>query len=315
MRIKKRLLDGLNWARSRFSENSAVLLYHRVAPRQRDHFGLCVTPDNFEQQMASVSGLGHPIALGDLIDQNRNGTLRANSIAITFDDGYLDVLQNAVPILEKYNLPATIFIVTGNLGQAFWWDRLTDLVVQSNNLPETIDFGSITFPTAGHSRDRLLKMIYPTARRLSPRQRDAELASLARSIGHSTELQQERAMDETELKSLAAHPLITLGAHTATHSQLAALSAADQQDEIASSLQKLESVIGRPVTTFSYPFGIKSRDYTTATMDAAKRAGLGHAIAADLNVVTQKAEDFAIPRLWIHDWDGPRFRKNINRWL
>jgi peptidoglycan/xylan/chitin deacetylase (PgdA/CDA1 family) len=315
MRIKKRLLDGLNWARSRFSKNSAILLYHRVAPKQRDQFGLCVTPTNFDQQIASISEIGTPLSLSELVGQNRRGQLKANSIAVTFDDGYLDVLENAIPILERYEVPATIFIVTGNFGKPFWWDRLADLIVHSQKLPESIRLGSEDLPTGGGSRARLLKKIYPTVRAMPPQQRDEELTELAQVIGHSAGLENERAMDVSELRSLARHPLITLGAHTVTHSQLASLSIAEQEKEIASSVRDLEEVIGQAVNTFSYPFGIRSRDYNSDTIAAARKAGLDHAIAADLNVVTKKADDFAIPRLWIHDWDGPKFRKNLSRWL
>ena len=315
MRIKKRLLDGLNWAGSRFSSNSAILLYHRVASKDRDQFGLCVTPLNFEQQIASIAEIGHALPLGELISQRRNGLLKAKSIAVTFDDGYLDVLQNAVPILERHGVPATIFIVTGNLGKPFWWDRLTDLIVHSPNLPESVRLGMEAIPTAGRSRAQLLKKIYPSVRALPPGRRDARLDELGQVIGHTAGLEAERAMDVSELRSLAQHPLITLGAHTMTHSQLASLSVSEQEEEIASSVRELEGVIDRPVDTFSYPFGIRSRDYNSDTMGAVRKAGLDHALAADLNVVTKKTDDFSIPRLWVHDVDGPKFSKNLRRWL
>ena len=65
-------------------------------------------------------------AIDEFLARHRSGSLEENSIVVTFDDGYLDVLQNAVPILERYQIPATIFVVTGNLGEPFWWDRLAD---------------------------------------------------------------------------------------------------------------------------------------------------------------------------------------------
>jgi len=91
-------------------KRKAVLMYHRIASPVNDYWQLCVSPENFEQQLQVISKY-------------------KKNILITFDDGYIDNYSNARPLLEKYQLPAIFFIATGNIdsGKEFWWDQLEQL--------------------------------------------------------------------------------------------------------------------------------------------------------------------------------------------
>jgi len=106
-----------------------ILLYHRVAESENDIHRLSVGPKNFEYQLNYLSKKFKIISLERLVNDLKTNKLRRDSIAITFDDGYADNLYNALPILEKYKVPATIFITTGKIGDTtpFFWEM---------NLPE-----------------------------------------------------------------------------------------------------------------------------------------------------------------------------------
>lgn len=271
----------MNWIRTRRAPRTAALLYHRVGDSGGDPFNIRVSTENFDSHMAAlrrrdaVSVLSHHAAPG--------------SVSVTFDDGYLDVFHNALPILEKYEIPATVFVTTGNLGGAFWWDRLS-------KLPEF------------HRAE------YETFRSLPAEEREKRIQELE-NAGSSCENPRSRAMTAEELRQFAAHPLITIGAHTVSHARLSALSREEQCREIRESKETLEHILDRPVTEFSYPFGLTGRDFDDTTIEAAQDAGFKSAWAADTGVVTEKSPPFALPRLWVHNISDRLFESRLNRWL
>src|SRR5438552_1883786 len=102
-----------------------ILLYHRIADWETDPQLLCVTPKHFTEHLEILKELGPIVSFSQL-----NHTDRAS--IITFDDGYADNLHNAKPILQCQDVPATVFIATGQVGQTteFWWDELERLLLQ-----------------------------------------------------------------------------------------------------------------------------------------------------------------------------------------
>lgn len=101
-----------------------ILLYHRVEDVQNDPHELCVGKDNFYNQIKFLKENFKIIPLVKLAQDIRKSRVDNNTIVITFDDGYADNLHNATPILQKFNIPATIFITAGGIGQnLFYWDK------------------------------------------------------------------------------------------------------------------------------------------------------------------------------------------------
>ena len=89
---------------------------------------MMVTVGQFEFLLEMICRHYHPVSLADAVQQIREGQkFRPGTVAITFDDGYLDVYQNAYPLLKAYNIPATLFITTGVIGNEckyLWWDEV-----------------------------------------------------------------------------------------------------------------------------------------------------------------------------------------------
>ncbi|MFV1982139.1 MAG: polysaccharide deacetylase family protein [Thiohalomonadales bacterium] len=88
-----------------------VLMYHRVTD-SLTYDQLTVSPSIFEKQMRYLSNNFNVISLDVAVNSLLSDSSNSNSVVITFDDGYLDNLENALPVLNKYNLPATIFVTT-----------------------------------------------------------------------------------------------------------------------------------------------------------------------------------------------------------
>lgn len=107
-----------------FKKTAPILLYHRVVNLTTDPIRLAVTPACFEQHLIFLKKHYDIVSLSELSKRSITGTLKGNEASITFDDGYKDNLANALPLLEKYNVPAAIFITTAYLGKVarFEWD-------------------------------------------------------------------------------------------------------------------------------------------------------------------------------------------------
>lgn len=113
--------------RNFFISTGYIILYHRVADTKNDPHRLCVSPENFREQIKFLKANFRIVPLVQFVMEVRSKKLKNKTMAITFDDGYADNLHNALPILQEYNIPATIFLTTGHMGQEgpFYWDEST----------------------------------------------------------------------------------------------------------------------------------------------------------------------------------------------
>src|ERR1700741_1643779 len=126
-RQKEKLKQSLYRARNGYC---TVLLYHRIVDLVYDPQGLCVSPDNFHDQLSVLKKNHAFITIEEfthLLSQKKAFT--KNALLISFDDGYADNYHTALPILESLNLEAVFYIATKNLDtdNLFWWDEL-DLI-------------------------------------------------------------------------------------------------------------------------------------------------------------------------------------------
>ena len=133
-----RLRRAVRSLRNRLMPGGLILLYHRVAEVQSDPWSLSVTPRHFAEQLEVLRKVGRPVRLCHLVKNLGEG--KSRPLVVTFDDGYADNLHNAKPLLERYEIPATIFLTTGCIGQdrEFWWDELDRLLLQPRTLPKAL---------------------------------------------------------------------------------------------------------------------------------------------------------------------------------
>ena len=107
---------------SSINPGARILMYHRI--NDTDEFDqLSVGPDNFAAHMCWLSENYTVLSLPEITRKIQTGSIENKLIALTFDDGYLDNLENALPVLEKYNIPATIYITTGFAAQSLTHPR------------------------------------------------------------------------------------------------------------------------------------------------------------------------------------------------
>ena len=109
----------------------AILMYHRIATPDVDPWGLSVSPERFAEQVHALRARRTTLSMDAFVARLRSGALPHDAVALTFDDGYLDNLRRAKPILEAAGVPATVFLTTGRIGtgEEFWWDELARMVL------------------------------------------------------------------------------------------------------------------------------------------------------------------------------------------
>jgi peptidoglycan/xylan/chitin deacetylase (PgdA/CDA1 family) len=152
-------------------------------------------------------------------------------------------------------------------------------------------------------------------RRLRDPVRRAALDDLARWAGGDRPARpSHRTLSNDGVRELARGTLIDIGAHTATHSRLSVLSSSEQRQELVSSRQYLEGILGRTVTAMSYPFGGRD-DYTPLTVSLARDAGFSCACTSASGSVRAGADLLQLPRCFVRDLSGRQFATMMSMWL
>ena len=288
----------------------SIPMYHSKL-REHDVFDLRVSSENFSAQMEIVSQQRTAFALEEFIELFAARRLPADAIAITFDDGYVDNLLVAKPILERDGIPATVFLTTGTLGtNEFWWDRLERIICEVGPLPEKVNLelhynDPITVALNGSNVDAL-RDIHRHLRDLEPAVRDAAIDGLAETLRVPHCFNRPRPLTEDEVRKLATGT-ISIGAHTVSHPWLPRLSLNELTHELTESKRHCERLFGGSVPYFAYPFGAYDENVRTAVV----AAGFKLACATlDLPVLSD-CDRFALPRIQAKDWNAADFERRI----
>lgn len=300
---------------------AVVLGYHRLAdpltavgaePR-----AMCVSPANFTAQMAALRRIGRPVSLEHLGAALEAGGSVRGMIAVTFDDGYEEVLSVALPVLEREEIPATVFFVAGNHGRPFWWDRLAVLVAAADpGAPIRVPLGGSDFVWPGTGDiEQLRKHLHRAIRVLEEveRHRVLERLGTAWSVSPATLAGGElpRALTDEQARRLAGSKWIDVGAHSVSHPPLAEIPPRRARDEIESSRAALASGLGREVRTFSYPHG----SFRASTIDLVRAAGYELACSSTPDSVRPGADRHALPRVWVRDRGAAGFSRQVRRFV
>jgi peptidoglycan/xylan/chitin deacetylase (PgdA/CDA1 family) len=313
------------WTQARLLGGALILGYHQITDARYDGYEDRVSPGFFEEQMEALCKFTRPLGLSRLVEYLKDGSVSSRSVVVTFDDGYADNLYHAKPILEKYDVPATIFLCSGYAGKEFWWDELERLVLSSRADPRELRLGKRQFqwnqrmvsPEAGAvteltRRREFRQALYHFLLPLDIDERNASMEVIRGWAGVlSNESAVHRSMNQEELLQLAEGGLIEIGSHTRNHPMLPQLSVQRQAEEIMWGKQDLEAVVGRPVAGFSYPNGQATRDAKRIVHDL----GFVFACTSLQDVVRPGCDIFEMPRFWQRDVDGDRFMRSLNLWL
>ncbi len=261
-----------------------ILAYHRVTPLEGDGRPLdtelvSATPDVFDWQMKHLREHMQPVSLRQVIEHiDGVRPLPPDAVAVTFDDGFADVYRYAFPSLRRHGIPATVFVITGNVesGEPFWFEhaaylmaRLAPGTLRMDELDEALPRG------AGTAERRLslrflhdaLKAVTNVRRTQVFRQWASDYPGgfdhAAAEVGWPMTWEQIREMAEAGIE---------FGSHTVTHPNLVQLSSASLLWELTESRRVLEQKLQRQVESFAYPFGTRHA-YDMNVVASVKEAG------------------------------------------
>jgi peptidoglycan/xylan/chitin deacetylase (PgdA/CDA1 family) len=294
-RIARRIIGQPIFGRS-------ILIYHRVAQADFDPWNIAVTPDEFERQLIALRKKS-VFPLQEFVTLHGQRRLPKDAIAITFDDGYACNALVAAPMLESFAYPATFFVVSDAiaLGQEFWWDQLEfifrapgfhyDAAVRL--LVGYSGLKSRAFVRQDQTTYAAFFGLWDPLHRMRTEERHQYLQDLRNQMGLKIGVRPtHRPMTLSELRSLAANPLFEIGGHTATHPSLPGLTSAQQEQEIISGSRFLAATVGKPLRSFSYPFG----EWEQTTRDIVMAAGFECALVTGHRRVRSDDHPFTLPR-------------------
>ncbi len=292
--------EGARTPRPRREEpRAAILLYHRVAAAAHDVHRLAIPPETLRSQLESLARAWDLVPLPVLAAACASGAPPDRSIALTFDDGYLDNLEHALPPLEELRVPATFFLTGERPGEAirYWWDVLEDVLLADGPWPASLAlrvdgvrqaFGCGDAGERRASHDRL----YAILKASPPAVRDHLVRQLLDAAG-TKERPLPRRMSGEEARRLAASPLVEIGAHGLHHLSLSSLSRDDVHREVFEGRSAVEAICGRRVAAFAYPYGEVSPD----SAEIAAAAGFSCAVTCEARGLRARERPHRLPRL------------------
>lgn len=240
-----------------------ILMFHHVRPFRGEAFSpnrlLEITPEFLDIVLTLVRETGFDIIPIDAMPGRLRQPGDRPFAVLTFDDGYRDNAEYAMPVLRQHAAPATFFITTGYAeGEArLWWLELQEAVRRLQRIKLQINDEVLHLEARdAQEKQAAFDLLYWKLRAGDEETLLAHIATLARMADlDSRALTRDLCMTWPEIATVAAEPLITIGAHTLTHPMLAKHPEERARTEIADSKAVIEAKLGVPVRHFAYPVG------------------------------------------------------------
>jgi peptidoglycan/xylan/chitin deacetylase (PgdA/CDA1 family) len=253
-----------------FRNAGVVLCYHNVVPRDSDVGGeaLHMPVEAFRRQMRWLVAHYQVVPLRELVERVRSGKSVRDTAAITFDDAYTGVFDNALPVLRDLGITSTVFVVTdaATTGQPFWWDHPAARGAMTSALRrQWLDI------LRGNRQAILAELPSRTPWNLPPSHQPAGWSAI----------------------TAAARSGVDLGVHSVTHRVLPRLNDAELVNELTTSRDMVARNTGQLPEFCAYPYGL----WDGRVQQAVKAAGYRAALALDNTLVRTGADVWALPRI------------------
>lgn len=291
------------------SAHLSTLIFHRVLPQPDPLFPGEVDAARFDRICSWVKDWFNVLPLDEAAQRLQAGTLPSRALAITFDDGYADNHEVALPILRRHALPATFFVATGFLdGGRMWNDTVVEAV--RNTRLDALDLRDLGDGRLGvYSLDKLADRQAAIRSILSTAKYGAGLSrlNLTEQIAQRAQVTLPTDLMMTSGQVHALHRAgMQIGAHTMSHPILALLDDGEARAEITGSKHCLESILGQPVTLFAYPNGRPDEDYSPRDVALVKEIGFSAAVSTAWGTGAGSTDIHQLPRFT--PWDPIRWR-------
>jgi peptidoglycan/xylan/chitin deacetylase (PgdA/CDA1 family) len=284
----------------------SILIFHRVVDRPDPLFPEEPDAARFDAILGWLGRTFNVLPLAQALDALRAGSLPSRAVSITFDDGYADNVDVALPALLRHRMHATFFIASAFLdGGRMWNDTVIEAVrrLSGQHVDLTpMGMGRHAIATA-RDRRRVIDLVLPALKYLPPGEREARASMIADLVDEA--IPGDLMMTSSQLRKLRSAGM-DIGGHTRSHPILARLDAPRAREEIAGGKADLESIIGERVRLFAYPNGKPGRDYHAAHVAMVRDAGFAAAVSTSSGAARRTADLYQLPRFT--PWDRTELR-------
>ncbi|MDR3406681.1 MAG: polysaccharide deacetylase family protein [Chthoniobacter sp.] len=250
-----------------YSGIGSIVVLHRIVRAgetslQPSNRALEITVDDLRAILEWIWRVGlDPVSL-DEVPQRLAQPRPKKFISITLDDGYRDNLLHALPLFQEFEIPFTVSIATGfpSRTASAWWHEIEVMTASVETLRFNWAGTSYKLPCdTMAARQRTFEQLATLIREQGRGDREALLTALGEATGHDPMKETSRLMMTwDEVRTLAADPLATIGAHTVGHHSLNRLTDSEVRAEMLDSKGEIEAQLKREVRHFAYPFGGRS---------------------------------------------------------
>jgi peptidoglycan/xylan/chitin deacetylase (PgdA/CDA1 family) len=284
----------------------SILIFHRVLPEPDPLFPGEVDAARFDLLLSWLRDWFNVLPLAEAVARLQHGNLPVRAAAITFDDGYADNHDVALPILQRQGLSATFFIAVGFLdGGRMFNDTVIETVRRCGQPALDLTLLGLGRHAVGSLAEKrqAIPVLLNQIKYLPFAQRRETVDALA-AIAEVT-LPDDLMMSRQQVKALHEAGM-GIGAHTMHHPILAQLEAKEAEQEIAGSREFLQALLSEPVSLFAYPNGKPENDYRREHVEIVRRLGFKAAVSTAWGVARGDSDVFQLPRFT--PWERPRWR-------
>lgn len=272
----------------------SILIYHRVLPARDELQPDYPSAEEFDQQMSWVANVFNVLPLTQAVKQLKEGSLPKRAIAITFDDGYEDNYSIALPILKRYQLPATFFVTLGFLHSIPKWDYLIEAVRGTNK--KSVDYDGSSYSLCGaQEKLEFLNAFIPKIKILPESQADQRLWDMVDTLGR-TEPNARLMMTAEQVIEMSHQDGIEIGAHGVQHHILTKVSDELAQQELKESIEGLSEMLGKPIVAQAFPNGFYPTFYSDKHIDHARNVGFDYATSTNPGINTKQTSVYKLYR-------------------
>lgn len=295
-------------ARRGHGERLRILMYHGVEPRPRGPtaFGdLFIGTQAFERQMRHLRRAFCVISLGEAIEMlESRRPFPDRAVAVTFDDGYRNVLMSALPILHQHRIPVTVFVPPAHVAQrgCYWFDALRVVVAECASRKTTVRLGDGLAIDGRLIRDPERSFL-ALARHISdlmPSSREAVTGRLAAMSRDDRMLERHPGFalaTWAEWREAVASGLIAVGAHGMAHRDLTVLSQDACVNELREARLRIEQELSTSCRAIAYPHG----RWDARVAEAAALAGYACGLTTDAGLNDPAGGPFTLRRTMVGD--------------
>jgi peptidoglycan/xylan/chitin deacetylase (PgdA/CDA1 family) len=307
------------WPLFRRVQNSKflILCYHGIG-ESGNPLSSAPSPECFEAQMRFLRRNYRVVSLEEVCRELRSTSVSEPGIAITFDDGYRSAYTVAFSILQKYRLPATVYLTYDSVetDEVAWYDRAFLAMALTPGGELNLDLeGPLRFHLeTPEERLRAALEVVAHLRTLPDSRRRDCCALLEKSVKLPRDALANRILTWEQVRTMQRAG-ITFGSHTLTHPVVSQLAPAELERELADSMRLLEGKLESPVLDFAFPFG-KASDCSLAAIEVLSRCGYRSAVTTVAGVNTSQVNPYELRRLQVRpDGSLARFAFDVSRAL